>query len=107
MLRSQSTRRPDDVAREQFYGADAVAAATAPKHSQLVFSYANPSALKQARMEALQIKMQARLQANLPPPPINPYEGLETSDPSTALVRSMHTLLALQQRAAAATAQQP
>lgn len=67
---------PQELARKAYYGAEAVAAAKEGK--TLVFSYASPATLKQAKLEALQLKVQERLKAHMPPPAADPYEGLET-----------------------------
>lgn len=47
-------KSPTLVAQEEVWGAEALAAAQAGK--QIVFSYASPQALKQAKLEALQLR---------------------------------------------------
>lgn len=77
-------RSPQELAKEQFYGAEAIEAGS--KGKSLVFSYASPQQLKAAKLEALQLKVQERLRASLPQPPPNPYEGLETVQVHAVLV---------------------
>ncbi len=73
---------PFNIAQKNFYGEEAVQQAQAPRPS-LLFSYASPAMLKQARLEALQLKLQERLKNSLPAPEANVYEGLETVEHTT------------------------
>jgi hypothetical protein len=67
-----------DVAKQEYYGEEALAAAHAKP--TLMFSYASPEQLRQAKKEALQLRVQKRLEEQMAKhAPVDPYEGLETA----------------------------
>jgi len=61
-----STKNPLQAAREEYYGPSAGAGTPAPGNRTLVFSYASPDQLKQAKLDALAYRMQQRMKGIMP-----------------------------------------
>jgi hypothetical protein len=69
-----SFRAPEEALREQLYGPDS-GSVVAPGSGRMVFTYASPKALAQARREAMQARLSARMNAMMGADP-----HLETDD---------------------------